>query len=371
MWLQMPWAESHKKWTQKPWGPSWMGSPWELPKEQMLMTQQWSKLMKKYTNQSQKTAILAGAACIDIHVTDWVTTQQEDPILKTMIEWISGWKVQDLKHLLGDDANTEEGKTILWEQKKLMLYQWALYHCHTPADELEEVLQFIVLKTHWVAAMNRYHCNAGHQGQQWTLYLLHDQFWWPRMTTEMQKAISSCKQCIQHEGIHAKAPMWPIIVIASLELLHIDFTSIETTMELDQPPNVVNLLVFCNHFTKHIMAYVTPNQTAKYLATFLWQGYISIFRAPAKLLSDQGANFESNIIREFCKLMGIQKVRTLPYHAQTNRQVEWAHQMLMHMIGKIGKGPDSRLAKACVQVGACLQLYEIGHHQIQPALFDV
>ena len=60
--------------------------------------------------------------------------------------------------------------------------------------------------------------------------------------------------------------MWPIIVTTPLELLHVDFTSNETTMELDQPPNVVNLLVFCDHFTKHIMAYMTPNQTAKTVA---------------------------------------------------------------------------------------------------------
>ena len=45
-------------------------------------------------------------------------------------------------------------------------------------------------------------------------------------------------------------------------------------MELDQPQNMMNLLVFCYHFTKHIMAYVTPNQIAKTVAKFLWQGYI-------------------------------------------------------------------------------------------------
>ena len=80
----------------------------------------------------QETMILAQTACVDLHVTDWVTAQEEDPILKTAIKWISGQKLQDLKHLLGDDANTEEGKTILQEQKKLMLYQGALYHHHTP-----------------------------------------------------------------------------------------------------------------------------------------------------------------------------------------------------------------------------------------------
>ena len=45
----------------------------------------------------------------------------------------------------------------------------------------------------------------------------------------------------KHEGNHAKAPMQPIIATAPLELLHVDFTSIATTMELDWPPNVVSV----------------------------------------------------------------------------------------------------------------------------------
>ena len=50
---------------------------------------------------------------VNLHVTDLVAAQWEDPILKTMIERISNQKVQDLKHLLGDYANTEEGMAIL------------------------------------------------------------------------------------------------------------------------------------------------------------------------------------------------------------------------------------------------------------------
>ena len=59
----------------------------------------------------QETAVLARAAqaCINLYVTDWVTAQQEDPILKTVVEWISSQKGQDLKYLLGDDAKIEEG----------------------------------------------------------------------------------------------------------------------------------------------------------------------------------------------------------------------------------------------------------------------
>ena len=285
----------------------------------------------------QETAILAWAACVDLHVTDWVTSQQEDPILKTTIKWISGQKVQDLKHLLGDDTNTEEGKTILWEQKKLMICQGALYHCHTPAGKLEEVLWFVVPKAHWVAAMNGCHWDSGHQGQQQMLCLLHDWFRWPGMATQMQKAVSSASDASNMKAFVPKPQCDPSLSLLLLELLHIDFTSIETMMEFNQPPNMVNIFVFCDHFTKQVMAHVIPNQTAKTVAKFLWQGYILIFCALAKLLRYQGANFESNIISELCELISKWKVRTLPYHAQTNGQVEWAHKMPMCMIGKLGR----------------------------------
>ena len=66
---------------------------------------------------------------------------------------------------------------------------------------------------------------------------------------------------------------------------------------------------------KHIMAYVTPDQTTKTVAKFLYQGYISFFGALAKSLGDQGLNFMSSIIQELCELMGIKKIRTSPSYA--------------------------------------------------------
>ena len=39
-------------------------------------------------------------------------------------------------------------------------------------------------------------------------------------------------------------------------------------MELDQLPRVANVLVFQDHFTKHVLTYVTPNQTVKPLLNF-------------------------------------------------------------------------------------------------------
>ena len=155
------------------------------------------------------------------------------------------------------------------------------------------------------------------------------------MTSHMWQSIRTCTHCLQHKGSLPKTPLHPIMAIAPLNLLYVDFTSIETTLEPNQSPRVANVLVFQDHFMKHVLTYVTPNQTAKTLAKFLYQGYISIFGALARLLSDSGANFMSSVIDEMCKILGMKKLWTTPYHPQTNRLVDRSHQMIMQMIRKL------------------------------------
>ena len=143
--------------------------------------------------------------------------------------------------------------------------------------------------------------------------------------------------CLPYKGGLSKASLHPIIATSPLDLLHIDFTSIETTLELNKSPNVANVLVFQDHFMKHVLAYVTPNHTAKTIAKFLYQGYILIFGAPARLLCDRGANFMNSIIDEMCKILSMKKLWTMPYHPQTNGLVERLHKTIMRMIRKLGK----------------------------------
>ena len=175
-----------------------------------------------------------------------------------------------------------------------------------PKGEDEDLLLFMVQKTHQTATLNGCHRDAGHQGHDHTLSLLQECFWWPGMAKQMRQVIKACKHCLQYEDGTPNAPLCPIVAIAPLDLLHVDFTSIETMMELYQSPRVADILVFQDHFTKHVLAYVTPDQTAKTIAKFLYGGYISIFGAPARILSNRGTSFTSSIIAELCKILGIQ-----------------------------------------------------------------
>ena len=166
----------------------------------------------------------------------------------------------------------------------------------------------MVPKMHWTVTLNGCQRDAGHQGHDHTLSLLQEHFWCPGMAKQMRQVIKACRHCLQYEGGSPKAPLCPIVATAALDLLRVDFTSIETIMELNQSPRVANVFVFQDHFTKHVLEYVTPNQTAKTVTKFIYGGYISILGALARLLSDKGTSFTHSIIEELCKILGIQRL---------------------------------------------------------------
>ena len=106
-------------------------------------------------------------------------------------------------------------------------------------------------------------------------------------------------------------------------------------MELNWLPSVKNVLVLTDHFRKYAMAFITKDQKAKTVAWILYEQFISVFGAPAKLLSDQGVNFTSALVEELFSAFGIQKCRSTTYHVQCNGQVERFHQTLFRMIRQL------------------------------------
>ena len=65
------------------------------------------------------------------------------------------------------------------------------------------------------------------------------------------------------EEVIPKAPLCPIRAYAPLKLVHVDFTSVESTMELNKPLSVKNVLVIIDHFMWYVLAIVMKDQTAK------------------------------------------------------------------------------------------------------------
>ena len=272
-----------------------------------------------------------------MHVTNWATAQKDDPELDAVLQWLESKKETNLKTLLGEYTLSEEGQIIWRNCQNFTALQDTLYLHSMPKGENEDLLLFVVLKTHQTATLNGCHQDMGHQGCDHTLSFLQEHFWWPGMAKQMRQVIMACKCCLQFEGSTPKAPLCPTVATTPLDLLHVDFRSIETMLGLNQLPRVANVLVFQDNFTKHVLVYVTPDQTAKTITKFLYGGYSSIFGALARCLSDRGTSFTSSIIEELCKILGIKQLWTMPYHPQMNELVERSHQTIMHMIRKQGE----------------------------------
>ena len=155
------------------------------------------------------------------------------------------------------------------------------------------------------------------------------------MARDLRNCIRKCGHCKKFEAAPPIAPLKPLACSGPGELLHVDFTSIEETVPLCEEPVIRNVMVMQDHFSKYVVAYVVKDQMAHTAAKMLRNGYFGLFGAPAYLVSDQGKAFTGHLISNLCELYGVQKLRTSPYHAQTNGQVERMNQTIIRMIGKL------------------------------------
>ena len=233
------------------------------------------------------------------------------------------------------ETETEQGKMFFRIHNSLILNQCLMYMSTTPKGKTEGVLVFVIPVGQSCLALNGVHCDAGHQGQQRTLALTQERFWWPMIAEDCRAIVRGCPHCRAFEGGVPRAPLCPIQVYAPLELVHLDYTSIESTKELNKPPMVKNILVMTDHFMRYALTVVMKDQTVKTVTKVFYKHFIAVFGAPTKLLSNRGVNFTSALVEELCAAFGIQKCRTTAYHAQCNGQVERFHQTLFHMIGKL------------------------------------
>ena len=123
--------------------------------------------------------------------------------------------------------------------------------------------------------------------------------------------INSCPRCIRRKSQPDIAPLHNIEATQSLELIHLDYLLIEPSKG-----NIENILILTAHFMRYAQAYPSKTQTALATTKLPWNNFIVHYGFPTKIISDQGHNFESELIANLCQVAGVQKLRTSPYHPQ-------------------------------------------------------
>ena len=268
------------------------------------------------------------------NVTDWKQEQKEDPVLYQVAKHLRVPR-ETFKAALHKVLDKKATAAYVKVKEQLLIKNGLLYWKTQQGQADKIVFQFVVPQKYRGTTLDGCHQEAAHQGQHCSTALMQDHFWWPGMTQDLRNHIKKCGCCRKYEAAPPVVPMKPLACSGPEELLHVDFTSIEETVPLKEDPVIRNVLVLQDHFSKYVVVYEVKDQTAHTAAETLRNGYFRLFGAPAYLVTDQGKAFTGHVITHLYELYGVQKLRTSPYHAQTNGQVERMNQMIICMIGKL------------------------------------
>ena len=173
---------------------------------------------------------------------------------------------------------------------------------------------------------------AGHLGVKKTYEKVSSRYYWQGMRRDVERWVETCDVCGSKRNPQRKtrAPMKMYLTGAPMERVAVDILG---PFPVSKNGNRY-ILVICDYFTKWLDAIAVPNQEAATIADKFVKEFVCKFGVPLQLHSDQGANFESLLFKEVCKLLGIEKTRTTPLRPQSDGLVERANRILANMLSK-------------------------------------
>ena len=261
----------------------------------------------------------------DLTQVDVRRAQRKDPYISKFFNYVTQ-KIRPKPDKIGQDP---ESLRFVREFDKLQIIRGALYR--VTDKEGQKCRQIVMPKEHRQLVLRMLHDDMGHLGRDKTWHLVKDRCYWPRMMTDIDKHLKNCSRCLRRKApTNIEAPLINIRTTQAMEMICVDYLTLETCKGGYQ-----YVLVITDHYTRYAQAIPTKNMSAKTTADALFHNFIVHYGFPAKIHSDQGANFESQLIRELCKLTNITKSRKTPFHPQGNGMCEHFNRSLMDMLGTL------------------------------------
>ena len=180
---------------------------------------------------------------------------------------------------------------------------------------------------------------AAHLGEYKTVKTLQLNWFWPGMQSEVRRIVRTCESCQSNksQGLKTPATSHHLYAGRAWQKVAIDFTG---PLEVTERGNKW-ILVLTDHFTRWSEALPLPDATASTVASVLSDTVFSRFGIPEEIHSDQGRQFESELMHELCKLWKCDKSRTAPYRPMANGVVERLNRTLASCIRTLLSDDDN------------------------------
>ena len=176
---------------------------------------------------------------------------------------------------------------------------------------------------------------AGHLATRKTIARISAQFFWPKLSSDVTNFIDNCILCVMEKGnrfIKSPLPDGSITVQAN-HFNDIVAWDIQGPFHLTSNNNK-NILVISDLFSRFAVSIAIPDMTAITVASMFIMHWIAYFGPPNNLLSDNGTQFKSEIMRDVAAIMDTRLKFTPPYHPQGNGNVERLNRTFTTMVKK-------------------------------------
>ena len=174
---------------------------------------------------------------------------------------------------------------------------------------------------------------GGHLGRHRTALSIQSRAYWPTWSSDLDDFMKRCETCARfHRGaLRRQASMKISLAGEPWEKVSVDITGPHPRSSTGKK----YILTIVDHFSKWAEAIPLSSHTAPVVAQALMTHVFSRFGAPLQLLTDRGAEFESELFAELMRWMGIDKLRSTAYKPSTNGVVERFHRTLNSLLAKV------------------------------------
>ena len=244
--------------------------------------------------------------------------QRGDPYIAPVIEIMEGKRIVDRAEL------SEMSKLLLRDRKRLNFDGDGVLR-----RKCQSVNQMVLPLKHRELIYKALHNDMGHLGAERVLQLARSRVFWPKMQSDVEEYTQKRCRCLIQKRIRQQqvAPLVSIHSTTPMELVSIDFLKLEKSTG-----GYEYILLVVDHFTRYAQAFPSKNKSALTAAKHLFNDFILKFGLPARILSDQGTEFNNKLFRELENFCGVVKNRTTPYHPQTNGLCERMNSTLLQML---------------------------------------